>query len=344
MTAARPLASLSLDADNLWSYLKTHGDSSWCDYPSYLEQLLPIAMDVLQRAGLPCTFFLVGRDAADARHADALRELVRRGFDVGNHSYEHEPWLHQYAPQQVADEIARAEEAIEGATGRRPIGFRGPGFSWTHALFAALATRGYLYDASTFPTFVGPLARAYYFWTSSLSGAERAQRAALFGRWGDGLRPLTPYRWHLFGERTLLEIPVTTCPVLRTPFHVSYLLYLAGRSEKLALAYFRLALALCRATGVEPSLLLHPLDLLGGDEQGRLAFFPAMQLPGARKRELVARLLGEFAAAFDVHSLDSYARIVAQRTALGACAPDEDAAAADARIAAPWARARGMRS
>jgi peptidoglycan-N-acetylglucosamine deacetylase len=156
----KPLASLSLDADNLWSYLKTHGDSTWCDHPSYLERLLPLAMDLLQGAGLPCTFFLVGRDAADARHADVLRELVQRGFDVGNHSYEHEPWLHQYAPQQVADEIARAEAAIERATGRRPIGFRGPRCSWTHALLAALATRGYLYDASTFPTFVGPLARA----------------------------------------------------------------------------------------------------------------------------------------------------------------------------------------
>ncbi|MEW5916878.1 MAG: polysaccharide deacetylase, partial [Gemmatimonadota bacterium] len=32
----RPLASISFDADNLWSYMKTHGDATWQAYPSYL--------------------------------------------------------------------------------------------------------------------------------------------------------------------------------------------------------------------------------------------------------------------------------------------------------------------
>jgi hypothetical protein len=31
VTNGKPLASLSLDLDNLWSYMKTHGDPGWED-------------------------------------------------------------------------------------------------------------------------------------------------------------------------------------------------------------------------------------------------------------------------------------------------------------------------
>ena len=40
--------------------------------------------------------------------------------------------------------------------GRRPIGFPGPGFSWSPDLLEVLAERGYRYDASTLPTYLGP--------------------------------------------------------------------------------------------------------------------------------------------------------------------------------------------
>ena len=29
----KPIASLSLDLDNKWSYLKTHGDAGWDSFP-----------------------------------------------------------------------------------------------------------------------------------------------------------------------------------------------------------------------------------------------------------------------------------------------------------------------
>jgi len=38
---SRPLCSLSLDLDNLWSYLKTHGEAGWDEYPSYLDSVVP---------------------------------------------------------------------------------------------------------------------------------------------------------------------------------------------------------------------------------------------------------------------------------------------------------------
>ena len=115
----------------------------------------------------------------------------------------------------LAADIAEAEDALAQATGVRPIGFRGPGYSWSRDLLEVLADREYLYDASTLPTYIGPLARAYYFWTARLTPAQRAERKQLFGSFRDGLRSVKPYRWSLSGGRTLLEIPVTTMPLAK---------------------------------------------------------------------------------------------------------------------------------
>src|SRR5262245_13081905 len=210
MNATKPLLSVSLDADNLWSYMKTHGDAGWEAYPTYLPLLAEKALARLAAHSLKITFFIVGQDAALTHNRAALAAIAAAGHDVGNHSFRHEPWLHEYSPDETFEEIRSAEEAIAAATGVRPKGFRGPGFSLTGDVLQVLADRGYAYDASTFPTFLGPIARLYYFrQTRHLPPEERRRRSQLFGSLKDGLRPLHPYFWTV-GGRELLEIPVTT--------------------------------------------------------------------------------------------------------------------------------------
>jgi hypothetical protein len=80
-------------------------------------------------------------------------------------------------------------------------------------------------------------------------------------------------------------------PGLRIPIHFSYVLYLGGYSRTAARLYFDLALRLCRLTRTAPSLLMHPLDFLGRDDEPSLAFFPGMGMDYSRKRELMATAL-----------------------------------------------------
>jgi peptidoglycan-N-acetylglucosamine deacetylase len=303
----RPTASLSLDLDNQWSYMKTHGDAGWQSFPSYLDVVVPRILDVCRKLQLSITVFIVGQDAALPKNRDALASIAAAGHEIGNHSFHHEPWLHLYSAAEIEREIADAEAAIADATGQIPRGFRGPGFSVSGDVLETLKRRGYLYDASTFPTFLGPVARAYYFFNAKLTADEKAERRLLFGSMSDGLRPLTPYNWSLTSG-SLLEIPVTTMPILRAPFHLSYILYLASLSPQLAHTYFTASLKLCRATGVAPSLLLHPLDFLSGDDINALKFFPAMQIPAAQKLDVVTRALEQFCAMFEVVAMGEHAR------------------------------------
>jgi hypothetical protein len=149
-----------------------------------------------------------------------------------------------------------------------------------------------------------------------LSSDQRRQRQRLFGNWTDGLRPIRPYWWQLDGSARLLEIPVTTMPLFRVPIHFSYLLYLRQFSRVMAWAYWQTAMTLCWATGVEPSLLLHPLDFLGGDEEPDLGFFPAMSMRGDEKRAFVGTLLADFARRFNVLPMGEHASIVSGRSGL----------------------------
>lgn len=301
------LASVSMDLDDKWTYMKTRGDARWRTFPSYLEIVVPRMLRFLERRSLRITFFIVGQDAVFPRNWRVLKSIADAGHEIGNHSFHHEPWLHLYSKDEIAREIAQAEEAIGNATGRRIEGFRGPGFSVSEAVAEVLASRGYRYDASTLPTFLGPVARAYYLLTAKLDKEEKRRRARLFGRLSDGLRPLKPHKWET-AAGPLVEIPVTTMPVFRTPFHLSYLVWLQARSKRLARTYLRMALALCKASDTAPSFLLHPLDFAGPQDAPELAFFPGMSMPVERKLEMAEFALGQIARGYRIATVGEHAR------------------------------------
>lgn len=312
------LASVSLDLDNKWSYLKTHGDPGWESFPSYLEVVVPRVLKLLKDRDLTITFFIVGQDADLSASQPVLKSIADAGHEIGNHSFHHEPWLHLYTSEEISAEICRAEEAIFDATGVMPRGFRGPGFSLSPQVLEELAKRGYQYDCSTFPTFLGPLARLYYFFTATLTREQREERKQLFGKLRDGFMPLKPYTLST-ASGPIVEIPVTTMPIFKVPIHASYILYLANYSPFLAMTYWRMALALCKLFRVEPSLLLHPLDFLGSEDDRDLSFFPVMNRTSAWKIDIVQRIVDMLQKNFHAVTMSRHAdkyRVVAQEKSL----------------------------
>ena len=308
MNIQKPLSSISLDLDNEWSYLKIHGNSDWEKYPSYFDIFLPLVLDELGRLNLNITFFIVGKDAEISSNEKFIRSIVDRGHEVGNHSYSHESWLNNFEKDKVEFEIQRAEELIFNCTGQKTVGFRAPGFSWSNTVLKVLQEKKYLYDASTLPTFIGPLARTYYFWTSDLSKKEKKIRKNLFGSFKDGFRSIKPYYWSLNNNHKLLEIPVSTIPFVKTPFHLSYLLYLSRFSDMAMNAYLDLAITSCKITKTAPSFLLHPLDLVGGDQAPRLAFFPGMDLNTESKLKVFRQVIKKLSSNFSLVNMSTYAK------------------------------------
>ena len=311
----KPAASISLDLDNLWSYLKTQGAPGWESFPSYLDVVVPRILDVLDRCGQRITFFIVGQDATIESNRAALKSIADAGHEIANHSFMHEPWLHLYDRERLHQEIGDAEKMIAAVTGQTTRGFRGPGFSTSPLVREVLADRGYDYDASIFPSALGPVARLFFFLNSKLSAEEKEQRKGLYGKFSDAFGSLNPFTW----ENGLIEMPVTTMPLLRLPVHTTYLMFLAQKSEALAKLYWNTAVTLCRLRRVAPSLLLHPTDFLDVTDVPQMSFFPGMQLGAEKKIALVEHTIRSLQRHWQPGTMSDHAAAASTRCP-GTCA------------------------
>jgi peptidoglycan-N-acetylglucosamine deacetylase len=306
----RQLASISLDLDNQWSYMRAQGVSGWESYPTYLPVVVPDILRVSDALRMRLTIFVVGRDAEIPANTAPLRQILEAGHDIGNHSYMHEPWMHETPVADITAELTKTQDAIERATGYRTVSFRGPGFAVSKDLLGVLRSMGYVYDASVFPTFLGSMLRK-----AALKGVNvpAAQKTDVeFGQWTDGFRTLHPHRWQL-PQGEMIEIPVTTMPLFRIPIHLTYLHFIAEKSEWLAKFYLGLALTLCQIFRVEPSILLHSLDFIAADRAPELSAFPGM---GRSTEAKIARTIGylqQIQRRFTLVQLTEYAELVSTR-------------------------------
>jgi peptidoglycan/xylan/chitin deacetylase (PgdA/CDA1 family) len=306
----RSIASLSIDLDNKWAYLRAAGRHDWDRRPGYLPLVIDRIVETLGELDLPLTVFTVGRDLEKESDCEAIRSFDRlRAWEPANHSLNHLPWMHTLDSAEIADEIEITGERIEAITNRRPLGFRGPGFSCPNEVLRVLARNNYVYDASAFPTSIAPIARAAFLLKTDLKGEQRAQAKRLYGGFSSMLQPNRPFERRVDDAR-LWEIPVTVMPFVRTPIHFSYFTYLASFSTLVAKSYFRAALQLCRASGTAPSLLLHPPDFLGREDDTDMAYFPAMNMPREEKLSIVRWALRKLAESFDVRCMIDQLRMI----------------------------------
>ena len=106
---------------------------------------MPRIFDLLERHGIPASFFIPGFTAE--LHPDILREMIRRGHEVGHHGYLHErPDIVDEAEEERI--MVRGLEVLESITGRRPRGYRSPAWELKPTSPALLKKYGFLYDSS----------------------------------------------------------------------------------------------------------------------------------------------------------------------------------------------------
>ncbi len=297
------MANLSLDLDNKWAYLRAAGRSDWSERDGYLPVVIPRIVELLSELNLPLTVFVVGRDLEQSENVTAIHQFkTLSGFEFANHSYNHLPWLHTMSETEIQFEIDQTSQAIETHLGNKPVGFRGPGFSCPPEVLRVLAARGFVYDASLFPTSIAPVARAVFLLRSGLDGEQRKKASKLYGGWSSAFQANKPYQRTIDNQK-LWELPVTTMPMSRTPIHFSYLTFLASFSTLAAKAYFCKAIWMCQCTKTAPSLLLHPPDFMGKEDDVDMAYFPAMKMRRREKLDVVRWALKLFAKSFDVKTM-----------------------------------------
>lgn len=87
-------------------------------------EVTPKVLDILDRYGAKASFFCVGEKAA--AHPDIVREIVRRGHTIENHSMRHSVFFGFFGPAALRGDIGAAQSVLGGIAGRPPQFFRAP--------------------------------------------------------------------------------------------------------------------------------------------------------------------------------------------------------------------------
>ncbi|RKZ09658.1 polysaccharide deacetylase family protein [bacterium] len=257
------------------NYLDHAPPDTWDDLEQRVEIGTARCLDLLDRHEVRATFFVLGWTAE--RHPDLVREIARRGHEIGCHSYAH-PELFKLTAEEFRADCGRALAALVAAGVDAVAGYRAPSFSLTppvHSYLRILEELGFRYDSSIFPI--------------------------RHPRYGQPASPRTPF---LLGPDPdgLLEIPMPTwrCCGQNLPFSGG------GYMRLLPWPAYSFLRRRARAQGQPCVLYVHPWELDDYRPEVGLSAASSMRSQGGQDTTLpkLERLL----AAGDFETMGEYAQ------------------------------------
>ena len=274
---------LSVDVEDFF-HVEAFSDrispDSWPNFPSRVRGNTHRILDFFAEYGHRATFFILGWVAE--RDPALIREIAEAGHELACHSYAHRR-VDRLTPQQFREDLRRARDTIENASGVKVVGYRAPTFSIVRESLWGLdilAEEGFLYDSSIFPTH--------------------------HDHYGFPQAPRFPIRAELNSGATICEIPMSTVRVCGMNLPVGG----GGYLRILPMFYTRWAVRHLQSTLRRPvNVYIHPWEFdpeqprLEGSWKSRLRHYRGLDKTLPRMRELLAG--GKFGTLHDlILSLD----------------------------------------
>lgn len=102
-------------------------------------------LKLMRRLAIPSTWFIPGLTADT--YPDACREVADHGHEIGHHGYDH---VSPVGLDRVAEleQLTRGSDALERATGQRPVGYRSPAWDLSANSIELLVENEFVYDSS----------------------------------------------------------------------------------------------------------------------------------------------------------------------------------------------------
>ncbi|MBN4072342.1 DUF3473 domain-containing protein [bacterium AH-315-F03] len=123
----------------------------WGNLPARVEHTGYLLLEILEAKKTFATFFILGWVAE--RYPKLVRDIADAGHEIACHSFWHRR-VDRLDQEEFRKDTLLAIEAIESASGTRPLGYRAPSWSinseniWALDTLAELA---FTYDSSVFP-------------------------------------------------------------------------------------------------------------------------------------------------------------------------------------------------
>jgi hypothetical protein len=221
---------MSVDVDSWSSLLKFYSvehNPEKTDVQVNVEDGIDKLLTLFEKHEVKATFFVPG-DVAQ-KHSQKIRTIAKRGHEVACHGLHHDrnECLLGFEKQKAS--IEKAGVIIEGASGRKPLGFRAPCLRANNATLKILDDMGCLYDSSFLPMFIP-------------------------GTYGSLSFKFKPY-YPLSGKESLLEIPVSANPIAPLPLSGSWM-------RNLGLPWIKFSVKMLFDLGNPVMVYIHPRDVV----------------------------------------------------------------------------------
>ncbi len=142
---------LTFDVEDWYNCDFISGDFDWDKFDYCLDKAFIPVLDEMDKMGLKSTCFCLGWLAE--KHPHIIKEISRRGHQIGCHSYQHELSF-RFNPETFKEDTLKAKKLLEDVIGKEVVTFRAPGFSITQNntwAIDCLVDMGFKYDCSVFP-------------------------------------------------------------------------------------------------------------------------------------------------------------------------------------------------
>jgi polysaccharide deacetylase family protein (PEP-CTERM system associated) len=156
ITSAGVLNALTIDVEDYYqvsAFEQCVDRARWDDFEPRVALGTRRILDILDRAGVRATFFVLGWIAD--RQPALVRAIHAAGHEVASHGYWHR-LIYQQSPDEFRADIRRSRSVLEEITGEAVTAYRAPSFSITRRNLCALDVlieEGFRIDSSIYPTY-----------------------------------------------------------------------------------------------------------------------------------------------------------------------------------------------
>lgn len=220
---------MSVDVDSWSSLLNFYSikhDVDEVEQQVSVEKGLDVLLDLFEQNNVKATFFVPGEVAE--RHPLKIKEIDRKGHEIACHGFLHERNECLLDTDVQRSRIEKSVTIVEEITHRRPVGFRAPCLRANNATLAILSEMGFWYDSSFLPMLIP-------------------------GSYGSFSPQLKPHMF-TFKENSIVEIPVSTNPVVPLPLSASWM-------RNLGLLHVKFGIRMLFARGYPVMFYIHPRDV-----------------------------------------------------------------------------------
>jgi hypothetical protein len=219
-----PVLTIQVDVDSLRNLLLFYGYDGVepKESKAVYRFALPRFAELFEEFRIRATFFVIGEDLNDEANQQIVRRLHASGHEIASHTQTHNYNFLHLTPQEKRSEIEKAGLAIEKITGRKPEGFRAPGYAVDRGVLQILSDLGYSYDSSIMPSSLNLPFKLFQMLKS---------RNRNFSGYGSAMLSFAPHHayypdlraiWRSTAKGSLIEIPISCIPYLRLPFYANF--------------------------------------------------------------------------------------------------------------------------